>query len=95
MKKGRINVDFNEMIEEGLVLLSKTDVKVDSSGKEIKFFEGMIVHIYEQDFDLDGNIDNLIADGEVVLNKTGIPWTLNAKWCCKIDSKGIRHESDE
>ena len=40
MKEPRIYVDFNEMIEDDLVLLSKTDIKLDSAGKRIELLAG-------------------------------------------------------
>lgn len=35
MKQPRIPVDFNEMLDADLVLLSQNDTKVDSSGREV------------------------------------------------------------
>jgi hypothetical protein len=93
MKKARIYVDFNELIDDDLVLLSKTDLKLDSNGLKIKLEEGMHVSIYEENEDDEGIIDNLIADGIVVKNTFG-GWTSEAKWLCRIDEKGIHYESD-
>jgi hypothetical protein len=54
----------------------------------------MRVHVYSDDVDDDGRVDNLIADG-VVERNIASGWTAAAKWCCRIDTNGIRHESDE
>jgi hypothetical protein len=69
MKEPRIYVDFNEMIEDNLVLLSKADFKLDSDGNVVELKEGMFVKIYSDDLDENNNEDNLIAEGIVELNK--------------------------
>ncbi len=89
MDRPRLYVDFNEMLDEDLVLLSKGDVKADSSGADIDLHAGMRVHIYMDDVDENGVEDPLIADGVVeAAPRTG--WSAAAKWCCRIDTKGIR-----
>lgn len=95
MKEPRIYVDFNEMLDNDLVLLSKTDSKHDSDGNLVFFKEGMSIQIYTDDVDENGNQDNLIAEGMVEVNtvKKGA-WGSIAKWNCRINKNGIRHESD-
>lgn len=97
MKEPRIYVDFNEMIEENLILLSKTDFKLDSGGNVVELKEGMSVKIYSDDLDENNNVDNLIAVGIVELNKYReiYSWTAAAKWNCRINERGIYQESDE
>lgn len=92
MKEPRLYVDFNEMIDFNIVLLSQTDYKTDSLGNAIYLQEGNTVLIYMDDSDEYGNPDNLLAEGIVILNP--IPNHI-AKWCCLINDKGIYHESDE
>lgn len=93
MKEPRLYVDFNEMLEPDLVLLSKEDTTVDSHGNVVVLREGLPVRIYDEDSDINGNVDNLIAEGVAERNiATG--WSAVAKWCCRIDSNGIRHESE-
>lgn len=93
MDRARIRVDFNEMVEPDLVLLSKSDVRTDSAGNEIMLTVGTQVYIYCPDVNDFGQKDNLIADGYVERNTFG-GWTSAAKWCCRIDERGIRWESD-
>lgn len=88
----RLYVDFNEMFAKDLVLLSKDDTKINTHGNVIHLSEGLRVAIYSDDADADGKPDNLIAEGIVERNTTG--WRPTIKWCCRIDTKGIRHESD-
>lgn len=92
MKEARIYVDFNEMIECDLVLLSKTDFKKDSDGNTIEFKEGKKIKIYMDDENDLGEQDNLIANGKVELNISGLFPV--CKWNCRIDENGIRNESE-
>ena len=94
MKEARLYIDFNEMIEEDLFPLSKTDFKTDSEGTLIDLYEGLHVKIYDTDFSSCSKIDNLIAEGTVELN-TNIAWTNEAKWNCRIDKSGIYNESQK
>jgi hypothetical protein len=89
LDRPRIYVDFNEMVEPDLVLLSKTDIKADSQGFPVRLNQGLTVHVYMDDPDEHGNPGVLIADG-VVERGPGHGWTAAAKWCCRIDAKGIR-----
>ena len=95
----RIYVDFNEMLSENTVLLSREDVKKDTEGNAVMFIEGKAVSVYMDDSDGEGRPDNLIADGTAELNpycgKQGQGFGRHVKWILKIDSRGIRHESDE
>ncbi|WP_275152542.1 hypothetical protein, partial [Elizabethkingia meningoseptica] len=72
MKPARIQVDFNELIESDLVLLSQQDIKLDYSGQEVLLFAGKEIDIYMDDTDENGAVDNLVASGTVELNKTGL-----------------------
>lgn len=96
MNPARIYVDFNEMVASDLVLLSKTDVKTDSDGNNITLYSGMPVKVYMDDTDASGKQDNLLADGIVEKNdifKNG-EWTAAARWCCRINKRGIFNQSE-
>ena len=90
----RVYVDFNEMISSDEVLLSRSDTKSDSHGKVVRFTEGLSVAVYMDDQDEHGNPDNLIADG-VAMRNTSSEWGASVPWVLKIDSRGIRHQSEE
>ena len=47
MYRPRIDVNFNELVSPRLILLSKTDEVVDSSGAKVTLSEGMPVYVYE------------------------------------------------
>ena len=94
INKARIYVDFNEMVTEDIVLLSKEDKKEDFQGKTVTFYEGKPVRIYSDDVS-DQGPDRLIADGIAVrYDLSEYPYWSHVKWCCRIDEKGIYHESE-
>lgn len=93
MIKKRIQIDFNEILNDDLYLLSSTDERVDSDNNVIQLFEGLKVNVYMDDYGEDGTSDPLVASGTVELNKdTG--WSSHVKWCVRIDKKGINHLSE-
>jgi hypothetical protein len=93
MGRPRLYVDFNELIERNLVLLSKDDTKLTLTGESVLLYEGLAIDVYSDDLNDEGKPDNLIASGIVERNSTR-GWAKHVKWCCRIDSDGIRHESD-
>jgi hypothetical protein len=94
MKQGKIYVDFNEMLEPNLVLLSTNDEKIDSLGRIVSLCEGLKIAVFMDDVDESGNVDNLVARGEVEKNNSDVGWATHVKWCCRIDENGIKHESE-
>jgi hypothetical protein len=93
VKRPSFYVDFNEMVEPNLVLLSQTDVKNDYLGRAVELSEGMQVDLYMDDVDSLGNRDDLVASGTVERNSSQ-DWSKHVKWCCRIDSRGVRHRSE-
>ena len=93
MNRPRFYVDFNELIEQDLVALSNEDTKKTSIGESVLLREGLSIDVYSDDVDDKGEPDNLIASGIVERGPTS-GWATHIKWCCRIDSNGIRHESD-
>ena len=91
MDKARIQVDFNELVQEDLVLLSKTDEVTDSDGNKIILSEGKNVSVYEFNDYKDGTKEYLFADGVAELNDPEVngQWSSVAKWCCRINENGI------
>ena len=90
----RFWVDFNEMVEDDLVLLSAGDIKVNDCGEEVRLEEGMEIQVMDADTDDLGQPDNVIAHGKVELNRAIVGWAEHVKWCCRLDPKSFRHESD-
>jgi len=89
--KPRIRVDFNELAQDGVVLLSKTDEVTYSDGNRVTLTEGLAVAIYEYNHYDDGLKEFLLADGFAELNDPNEngEWTKNVKWCCRINENGI------
>lgn len=90
--KPKFYVDFNEMIDFNLVLLSQNDTKLDFEGNEIVLIQNLEVDVYMDDVDEYGLKDNLIATGKAIRNDTDFfPYV---KWLCRIDENGIKNESE-
>lgn len=87
LDKPRVRVDFNEMVEQDLVLLSKQDHVTDSDGQRIELTPGLRVFLYMPDTDDDGKPCALVATGLAELN-TATDWSAHVKWCCRIDAWG-------
>jgi len=86
-------VDFNEMVEPDLVLLSAFDTKKDVAGTVFNLAEGMRVKLRMFDYDSSGTRDDLVATGNVEKTPKG-SWADHVKWSCRIDRAGIRVESE-
>jgi hypothetical protein len=83
----RFSVDFNELIENDLVMLSQADERVDVAGVSVALVQGLQVEVQEENLYDDGLHEVLFARGVVEANMTGT-WS-HVKWLCRIDSAGI------
>jgi len=83
----RFSVDFNELIEHDLVMLSQADERTDVTGVSVALLQGLQVEVQEENLYDDGVHEVLFARGVVEANTTGT-W-LHVKWLCRIDSAGI------
>jgi hypothetical protein len=95
MDRPRVRVDFNELVQGDLVLLSKTDEVEDSDGNQFLLKEGMEVFVYEFNAYDDDTNQYLFADGIAELNIPEVngQWSAVAKWCCRINDNGITDKS--
>ena len=91
--KPKIEVNFNEIIDDFKILLSQSDMIIDSEGNEILLKEGLEIDIFDPDYDEQNNRDDIVANGFVTECVNQL--YKQVKWCCKIDKKGIKHISDE
>jgi hypothetical protein len=91
--KPSFQVDFNNIIEPDLVIISDTEERRDSTGLLVKLRKGMPVRVWDEDLGNDGQRDDLIAYGVVERNEK---WGLNGQplWCCRVDPASYRHQSD-
>jgi hypothetical protein len=76
-------VDFNELIDLDEVLLSQGDIKKDVHGNDVQLFEGLPIAIYDDDIGVDGQPENLVAEGFVTRNTATVHFA-HVKWCCRI-----------
>jgi hypothetical protein len=86
-------VDFNEMLEPNLVLLSRGDTREDLNGRPVDLRDGLEICVVMQDIDEQDQPDDLLAFGAVERNSNA-GWATHVKWCCRIDERGIRHRSE-
>ena len=95
MDEARIYVDLNERVDKDIFLLSKEDLKVDSKGNIVMFYENMPILIWSDDCDEEGNPDNLFADAVAIKADLRIcsVWSY-VKWWCRIDMSTLIHESE-
>ena len=92
MDRPRLYIDTNEEINWGLYLLSKDDIKQDSSGRSVVLHAGDVVDVYMDETGDDGRPDNLIASGTVERNID--PRWSHVKWCFRINGAGFMNESE-
>ena len=94
MEKPRIQVDFNELVQPDVVLLSKTDLVIDATSACVLLSEGLPVFVYEYNCYADGTEEYLLAEGNAELNDVAAngEWSKPAKWCCRINDNGVRVE---
>jgi hypothetical protein len=88
----RLQADFNGLFGD-ILCLSHSDTSLDENGAIVELRAGLVVTAFDQDLDDNGERDDLVATGIVERS----PWNLRclgSKWVLKIDSNGVRHESD-
>jgi len=83
----RFSVDFNELLERDLIMLSQADSRKDINGSSVLLVEGLPIEVQEDNLYDDGTHEVLFARGVVEANSTGIG--SHVKWCCRLDSKGF------
>lgn len=90
MDKARVYVDFNELVENNIVLLSKDDWKTDSNGEQVCFEEGMPISLYS-----DSAEDiYLLAEGTVIkYDLQDFQSWKHVKWCCRFEINGLLSKS--
>lgn len=88
----KLHADFNGLFGE-LLCLSHSDTCVDETGAIIQLRAGLTVTAFDEDFDENGERDDLIATGIV---EPAPAWLQNhgSRWVLKIDENGMGHESD-
>src|SRR6478752_8672704 len=89
----RLRADFNGCFGD-ILCLSHSNSCGTEAGDTVLLHEGMIVTAYDDDCDLSGERDNLIATGSVERSCESLACQ-GSIWCLRIDENGIRHESEQ
>lgn len=87
-----LHVDYNEIIDENVVMLSQTDTKNDYFGHPVQLYEGLEVIGYQKDEDINGIRDDIIMKGICIPNETES--FRHVKWLLKANEKGIWNISE-
>ena len=85
--------DFNGLLEPGLLCLSHQDTCETQEGRTIQLKAGLTLTAFDHDLDDRGDPDDLFATG-VVERSPDYAQCQGSRWSLRIDSDGIRHESD-
>jgi hypothetical protein len=92
MPSPRLLADFNGLFGD-LLCLSHGETCQDTTGQSVTLKTGMKVTATEEDSNDHGEPDDLIASG-IVEPSPGWLQCRGSKWVLRIDSNGVRHESD-
>jgi hypothetical protein len=87
----RLRADFNGLFGD-ILCLSHSDTCLDETGAQVTLRAGMIVTAFDEDVE-EGKPDDLIASGTVEPSPDWLACN-GSKWCLKIDTDGVRHQSD-
>jgi hypothetical protein len=85
--------DFNGMLEKDLLCLSHGPTVRTEDGRMLELSAGMRLTAFDQDADDLGNRDDIFASG-IVEASPDYAQCRGSIWSLRIDSDGIRHESD-
>jgi hypothetical protein len=90
----RIRVDFNELVEPGLVLLAKHDQVLSDDGVEWVLLPGLPLLAFESNAYGDGTPEYLFVQGTAERNdpERNGEWTRPARWCCRFEGEVQRAE---
>jgi hypothetical protein len=91
-KTMRVRADFNGLFGE-LLCLSHKDTCEDTDGNLVTLQTGMVLTAFDEDADEHGNRDDLIASGVVEPSPQWLRCN-GSRWALRIDSHGVRHESE-
>jgi hypothetical protein len=88
----RIRADFNGLFGE-ILCLSHEEIAINAVGRRVELQEGMVITVFDEDCDENGNLDDLIAS-EVVERPPDWLQCRGSKWVLRIDENGVQSESD-
>ena len=88
----RVRADFNGLFGD-ILCISHNDECITDDGKTVKLTDGMHLMAYDEDTDVNGKRDDLIAAGIVESSPSWLKCN-GSRWVLRIDKDGVRNESD-
>ena len=88
----KLQADLNGLFSQ-VLCLSHGDTALDAEGNPVALQAEMVVTAFDQDVDENSNRDDLIASGTVERSPDWLQCR-GSRWVLRIDSHGVRHESD-
>jgi hypothetical protein len=89
MAHPKIYADFHNADPQGRIRLNCTGTIEDLAQQQIELREGLVLTLYSDDLDDEGQLDELLADGIVSFSEE------EHCWVAAIDWKAIHHASEE
>lgn len=87
----KIRADFNGLFGD-VLCLSHEETCFDETGT-VQLDEGLSITAFEDDPNVDGNSDTLVANGKVARAPDWLRCK-GSKWVLLIDEKGVYHQSE-
>ena len=88
MVKPKIYADFHNADLQGRLRLNCIGTTEDLAKQQVELHKGLLLTLYADDLDENGNLDELLVDGVVSLSEE------EHCWVAAIDWAAIRHSSD-
>ncbi len=88
MVKPKIYADFHNADSQGRLRLNCAGTMEDLAEQQLELREGLLLTLYSDDLDDNGQLDELLTDGVVSYSKE------EACWVAVIDWGAIRHATD-
>lgn len=89
MPRPKVYVDFHNSDIQGRLRLNCNGTTEDLARQAITLHEGMVLTVYSDDLDENGQLDELLVDGIASFSKE------EECWVATIDRSSIRHASGE
>ena len=88
MVKPKIYADFHNADAQGRLRLNCIGTIEDLAEQQIELHEGLLLTLYADDLDVQGQLDELLVDGVVSFSEEEHGWVAAINWTA------IRHASD-
>ena len=88
MKEPRIYADFQNADSEGRLRLNCIGTTKDLAREQVLLREGLLLTLYSDDADAEGNSDELEVTGVVEYSET------EQCWAARVDWNAVRHASE-